>query len=538
MHSARINSRTTGPWNISAVGPRFGSTKLAAGAPHIRAFCECVGVCAIRAALTLAVLSALLIIAARPAQAQTETTLYAFTGSDGSDPLSGLTFDGAGNLYGTDEGGGLYGYGTVFELSPNGSGGWNETTLYSFTGGADGARPSNCAVIFDRVGNLYGTAAWGGAYGYGVVFELSPVGTSWTETVLHNFDGGDGGGPENSLIMDPAGNLYGTTLYGAWGEYGGVFELSPSGSGWTERLIYSFPSDTAISAGLTMDAAGNIFGVGTSTVFELSPNGTGGWNPTVIHTFTGAPRDGSTPEGTLVLDQAGNLYGTTVYGGAENIGTVYKLSPVTSGKNNGKWTERILHSFRGGKEDGYEPWAGIVFDADGNIYGTTFFGGKFGDGTVYELVAPVGTSSYYRMKVLWSFNIYNGYCPSATPILNSAGNLYGTARGGWYPSGYDVAFEVTPGTTTTLTSSPNRSTYGQAVTFTALVTSSAGTPPDGETVTFEHGKTVLGTGVLSGGSASFTTSTLEVGTTTVTAVYGGDALFLGSKSNTVRQVVE
>jgi uncharacterized repeat protein (TIGR03803 family) len=434
--------------NIFAVGPRFGSTKLAAGAPHIRAFCECVGVCAIRSALTLAVLSALLLtlIAARPAQAQTETVLYNFCSqpncSDGAGPQSNLTFDGAGNLYGTTIGGGL-GYGTVFELSPNGSGGWNETVLHSFTGGADGSNPTYSGVIFDGGGNLYGTAWAGGAYGYGVVFELSPVGTSWTETVLYSFaNAPDGAYPSGDLIMDPAGKVYGTTQAG--GNCGGdtVFELSPSGGVWTEQVIYSECDVNA--AGLTMDAAGNIFGDGQLTVFELSPNGNGGWNPTVIHTFTGPPKDGSNAQGAPVFNKAGTLYGTTTAGGIRNSGTIYKLSPVTKGKKKGTWTERIVHNFFNWRSryDGSDPQAGIVFDAAGNIYGTTLSGGLWVDGTVYELVAPVGKGEY-KEKILYRFDGLHGTYPDDSLILDSAGNLYGTtSEGGWYSAG--VVFEVTP----------------------------------------------------------------------------------------------
>jgi uncharacterized repeat protein (TIGR03803 family) len=456
MHSATTIGRPKGRLNISDVGPRFGSTKLAAGstkraagAPHIRAFCECVGVCAIRAALILAVLSALLLIAARPAHAQ-ETVLYNFTGgSDGGGPMSGLTFDAAGNLYGTTYFGGLacaesqYGCGTVFELSPNGNGGWNETVLYSFTGGADGAYP-NSDVIFDSVGNLYGTAYEGGVNGCGygdgcgIVFELSPVGTSWTETVLLSFTGsqGDGGFPQNGVIMDPAGNLYGTTCSCGAG-YGTLFKLSPSGGGWTEQVLTGADG----FSGLTMDPAGDIFGAWLnedSTVFELSPIG----NLTEIHTFTGAPKDGSDAEGTPVLDQAGNLYGTTLLGGAKNLGTVYKLSPVKKGKKKGEWTEKILYSFKGGK-DGCGPTAGIVFGAAGNIYGTTTWCGYENmSGTVFELVAPVGKGGY-KEKVLLGFNGTGGAKPYGSLILDSAGNLYGTAsRGG--SSGWGVVFEVTP----------------------------------------------------------------------------------------------
>jgi uncharacterized repeat protein (TIGR03803 family) len=538
MHSAETNSKEKDRLDISDAGPRFGSMELAAGATHIRAFCEGVGICATRGALTLAVLSALLLIVARPAQAQTETVLYNFTGgSDGSTPQSRLTFDGAGNLYGTTNSGGL-GYGTVFELSPNGSGGWNETVLYSFTGGADGANPYFSPVIFDSLGNLYGTTYAGGANGLGVVFELSPVGTSWTETVLHSFAGyPDCAGPVSGVIMDPAGNLYGTAPYSF-----AVFELSPSDGGWTEIVGDTYAVQSY--AGLTMNASGNMYAVGffaapPAAVSELTPNGINGlWYETYLHIFPNFPKDGSNPEGTPALDQAGKVYGTTTAGGAKGFGTVYKLSPGKWKDRYPGWTEKILYSFKSGK-DGNGPWAGIVFDAAGNIYGTTTGGGKSGNGTVFELVAPVGAGSY-KEKVLWSFNGTNGENPYGSLILDKAGNLYGTTPLGG-PSGYGVVFEVNPSpavTTTTLTSSPNPSNYGQAVTFTATVTSSAGAPPDGETVSFMKGKAMLGTGALSGGSASFTISTLKVGTTTVEAVYGGDFYFLGSKSNTVKQVVE
>jgi len=508
MHSARTNRGTSGLLSISDAGPRFGSRSLASSA--------------LRGALTLAMFSALL-LTARQAQAQTEIVLYNFTGgSDGSEPQSNLTSDGKGNFYGTTDGGGV-GTGTVFELSPNGSGGWNETVLHSFCsvpGCPDGELPVG-NVIFDRAGNLYGTAEGGGNApdAGGVVFELSPVGANWTETILHSFAGGaDGAQPMAGLIMDPAGNLYGTTYGGGNGNAGTVFELSPNGGGWTEQVIYNV--SIGVGGGLNMDTAGNIFGFTPSTVFELSPNGTGGWNPTVILTF---PR--SYQKGPPVLDQDGNLYGTSG-------GLVFKL---IRGKN-GKWKERGLYYFKGYKSGA--PTTAIVFDASGNIYGTTASGGQYGNGTVFELVAPVGPGSY-QGKVLWSFNNADGNLPWDSLILDSTGNLYGTTyRGG--SSGYGVVFEVTglpAATTTALTSSPNPSTHGQAVTFTAVVTSSAGAPPDGETVTFEHGTTVLGTGTLSGGSASFTTSTLPVGTIAVTALYFGDSNFSGNTSNTVNQVV-
>jgi len=354
-----------------------------------------------------------------------ETVLYNFTGgSDGGNPTSGLTFDGAGNLYGTTTSGGL-GYGTVFELSPNGTGGWNQTTIYSFCSApncTDGSYPESY-LILDSVGNLYGTANNGGENGAGVVFELSPGESGWTETVLYSF-GSIGGyadrpiGGLGGLIMDPAGNLYGPTY--VWElDYGTVFELSPSGGGWAEQDISPWPS----YSGLTMDAAGNIFGSASPVVFELSPNGSGGWNFTVLYTF---------PKGTAVegmLDQAGNLYGTAANGHKRKNGIVFELSPGENG-----WTEKILYSFKGNV-----PSAGMVFDAAGNIYGTTFYSGY---GTVFELVAPVGEGSY-KEKVLWSFNGTDGSEPFDRPVLDNAGNLYGTASdGGLYT--YGVVFEVTP----------------------------------------------------------------------------------------------
>jgi uncharacterized repeat protein (TIGR03803 family) len=395
-------------------------------------------------ALTLAALSALLPLAARPAQARTETILYNFGGEGGALPQGNLTSHG-GNLYGTTTEGGPYGGGgTVFELSPNGSGGWNETVLHSFqNSGAGGSLPGP-SVIFDSAGNLYGTAANGGEYGGGVMFELSPVGTSWTETVLYNFCSAanctDGGEPHAGLIPGTAGNFYGTTWKGGAYSGGTVFELRPSGSDWIEHVIYS--ATDYILDEVTMDAAGNIFGHTYSTVFELSPGTNGGWNPSVIHTF-GSGTDGKAPVGTPVLDSAGNLYGATLYGGANGFGTVYKLSH----RKKGTWTEQILHSFKGGRKDGQGPFAGIVFGTFGKIYGTTAFGGEFGYrqggyGTVFELVPPAGKGKYEE-KVLWSFNITDGEYPYGSLILDSAGNLYGTAASGG-SSGVGVVFEVTP----------------------------------------------------------------------------------------------
>jgi uncharacterized repeat protein (TIGR03803 family) len=399
-------------------------------------------------------------VAARPAQAQSETVLYNFTGgSDGGSSNSRLTADGKGNFYGTTFYGGLpsggLGYGTVFELSPKGNGGWAETVIYSFpVGGKDGGNPSGY-LIFDSVGNLYGTTLYGGkgcaSNGCGVVFELSPTGSSWKEKVLYKFVGGadDGAYPVEGLVMDLAGNLYGTTSSGGSAGGGTVFELSPSGSRWKERVIYTSGTDVygiGIAAGLTMDPSGNILGANYDSVFELSPDGNGGWNPTILHTFTGPVSEDSAyfgQVGTPVLDQAGDIYGTTIVGGS--WGGVYKLSPA----KNGRWKEKTIHSFSGylADHDGTSPGGALVINAAGNIYGATGNGGIYNSqGTVFELAAPVG-SGKYEHKILWNFGATgDGANPNGGLIQDSAGNLYGTTASGGSGRAFatGVVFEVTP----------------------------------------------------------------------------------------------
>jgi uncharacterized repeat protein (TIGR03803 family) len=322
----------------------------------------------------------------------TETILYSFTGgADGATPLAGLVRDAAGNLYGTT----LYGAtsnacapedscGVVFKVSPSGT----ETVLHTFSN-TDGQLPQ-AGLVRDAAGNLYGTTFFGGAHGAGVVFELIRCNSGYDFKVLYSFTGGaDGGYPQAGLIRDTTGNLYGTTWNGGTknGECGGgacgvVFRLSPSGS---ETVLYSFTggADGANpSAGLVLDAAGNLYGTtyhggaqsgacqgGTcGVVFKL-----GGTDvETVLHTFSGGA-DGGNPTAGLVRDAAGNLYGTTPLGGAESgacqggtCGVVFRLSATGS--------ETVLHSFTGGA-DGANPSAGLVLDAAGNLYGTTGYGG-------------------------------------------------------------------------------------------------------------------------------------------------------------------
>jgi uncharacterized repeat protein (TIGR03803 family) len=523
-----------------------------------------------RRVLTLAVVSTLLLVALPPAHAQPETVLYNFCSQpnciDGENPVSSLTPDGAGNFYGTTQLGGANIYGTVYELSPNGVGGYNETVLYSFCSlrnCADGSSPDS-NVTFDGRGNLYGTAYYGGLLasgpfsGYGVVFELSPEprggcpsgsnsGNGWCETVLYSFmSNPDGAFPFSGITWDAYGNFYGTT-YGGGSGTGTVYELSPNGSGgWNEQVIY----DRGGYAGLTLDGSGNFFGADDAEyghVFKLSPNGSGGWNAIILHTFKGSPKDGSGPEGAPVLDSAGNVYGTTVLGGATGgMGSVWKLTPSPSGE----YTEEILSSFIW--KYGANPKAGVVLDSSGNIYSTTAFGivkppyrENFpcydGCGSVFELAA---SGSGYEKTSLYTYTFTDGGNPTDTLIL-LGGNLYGTTYGGGTSSycpgtgGCGVVFQLNPSaraTAVVLTSSPNPSTKGEAVTFTAVVTPS---PPDGETVTFYHvGSGVLGTGSLNGGSATFMTSTLPAGTPHIRAVYGGDPIFESSTSNQVKQVVK
>ncbi|MGH7869975.1 MAG: choice-of-anchor tandem repeat GloVer-containing protein, partial [Candidatus Dormibacteraceae bacterium] len=292
-----------------------------------------------RSVLTLAVLFTLLLVALPLAHAQPETVLYNFCSQpncvDGENPASSLTPDGAGNFYGTTQLGGASSDGTVYELSPNGSGGYNETVLYSFCSlqnCTDGSYPYSY-VAFDGRGNLYGTTYYGGLLasgpysGYGLVFELSPEphggcpsgsnsGNGWCETVLYSFlSSPDGAFPFAGLTWDASGNLYGTT-YGGGSGVGTVYELSPNGrGGWSEQVIY----DKGGYAGLTIDGSGNFYGAddeGRGHVFKLSPNGSGGWSATILHSFTATRTDGSIPQGTPVPDSAGNIYGTTFEGGA------------------------------------------------------------------------------------------------------------------------------------------------------------------------------------------------------------------------------
>ena len=315
----------------------------------------------------------------------TETPLYNFTGgSDGGTPFGGLIADASGNLYGTTASGGTYGDGTVFELTPSGT----LIVLYSFTGNSDGGTPYS-GLVADASGNLYGTTVYGGNFDNGVVFKLTKSTTTpWPETVLHAFTGdSDGGYPEAGLIFDASGNLYGTTAFGGSSDVGAVFKLSPSARPpWTETPLYSFAGETDGSfplGSLIFDTSGNLYGttmeggsLGYGTVFKLTPSATPPWTETLLYSFSG--NDGASPVAGLIADAAGNLYGTTQFGGSADDGTVFKLTASGS--------ETTLHEFTG--SDGEFLLGGLIADAAGNLYGTTEYGGANGQGTVFKLALP------------------------------------------------------------------------------------------------------------------------------------------------------
>ena len=362
-------------------------------------------------------------------------TLYKFKVccGDAAFPEAGLIFDKAGNLYGTTYYGGDYGVGTVFRLTSKGNGNWKENLIHSFIyDGKDGFAPS-ADMIFDGAGNLYGTTEQGGVYNYGTVFELSPNGDgTWRETVLHSFNRTDGSSPMAGLIFDPVGNLYGTAVAGEGG-YGNVFQLTPNGhGGWTESVLHWFNGADGKQpfAGSAFDQAGNLYGtteVGGDygdyggTVFQLSPNGDGTWSETVLHSFNRDGEDGYHPLAGLIFDRAGSLYGTTGNGGRLDCGTVFKLSP----NGDGSWVEAILHSFN--CRDGESPQASLIFDEAGNLYGTTASGGGYSFGTVFKL-RPI-EKGRWKETVLHSFKDLAGAVPLSGLIFDGHGRLFGTTRG-------------------------------------------------------------------------------------------------------------
>ncbi len=432
-----------------------------------------------------------------------EKVLYSFQGnSDGAMPLGNMVFDKQGNLYGVTQDGGastcksIYQCGTVYQLAPPAQkgGAWTETVLHIFQGNVnnDGASPFG-GLLIDNSGNLYGTTAYGGSgnctllgvfVGCGTVFELSPPakkGDSWTETVLYNFQSGsDGYVPWGDLAVDAAGNLYGATQFGGgrgtncnslYGYCGTIFELSPpkkADSPWTEKVLYSFAGISIASpigdggaptGGLVLDSSGAIYGttyiggfncphdgsVGCGTVFKLTPplKMNGAWSESILHRFAGPP-DGADPFAGVVFGPDNNLYGTTQAGGSGNSGggTVFRLG----GK--GFSEEQVLYSFKGSLGDGFEPMSDVGFDAKGRLYGSVTAAGQSASGAVYRLT---------HLKNNWIFTgLYDfGKRPDgnfpASPLVRkeSESSYFGTTeRGGTSQScgnyGCGTVFEVSP----------------------------------------------------------------------------------------------
>jgi len=441
--------------------------------------------------------AALVLTAAFTASAEwKEKVLYSFQGgADGWMPEGGVVLDKAGNLYGANSRSGSggcpsSGCGTVFEISPpiQRGGAWTETTLYTFQGisggKTDGATPTG-GVIIDEQGNLYGTTAYGGngpcelfgsTTGCGIVYELSPPaqqGGQWAYTILYNFQGGnDGQFPWGDLVFDKKGTLYGATQFGGgkgttcdpFYQYcGTVFELSPpkqKGGAWKEKVLHSFAGGTDganPNGGLVFDSRGVVYGtsvsggnqgcqdsygIGCGTAFRLAPptQKGGAWKEKILYRFQGRPNDGLAPNGGLVLDANGALYGTTPGGGSGNAyGTVFGLTPPN--KRKGAWVETLLHVFETcGRYDPCIPTSGVIFDSVGDLYGVA--------GGVFRLKPPVRKGANWDFTNLYEFT---GSPDGSDPlgfVLGDGHTIFGTtAYGGTGQAcqgGCGAAFQVWP----------------------------------------------------------------------------------------------
>ncbi|HEY3778571.1 MAG TPA: choice-of-anchor tandem repeat GloVer-containing protein [Rhizomicrobium sp.] len=361
------------------------------------------------------------------AQASDYNVIHDFDGTDGNQPIAGLILDGAGNLYGTAETGGVNNDGVIFKMSPNGT----ETVLYSFTGSADGAYPDGSVSLDEKKGDLYGTASAGGASGNGIIYKLSKRGKL---TALHNFDGaGDGGYPTGPLVRDKLGDLYGVTFVGGADSYGTVYELAANGSFAVLHTFTGGGDGETPRSGLIRDGAGNLYGVaegggggncnfGCGVIYKIAPDGTF----TTLYSFADSA-DGFYPIGGLYRDDAGDLYGTTLFGGAAGYGTAYSLAA------NG--THTVLYSFTGG-DDGAYPEGTLIRNRSGRIYGTASLGGAYQDGTIFK-IAPTN-----KENVVHTFDGSDGTTPAVGLTKGKLGVFYGvTCCGG--TNGNGVVFSVT-----------------------------------------------------------------------------------------------
>ena len=373
----------------------------------------------ITCATVLAVLIAAAALVPRAAHAQTENQLYSFRNgpTDGQLPYAGVVRDSKGDVYGTTAYGGTYNHGTIFKISKH-----IRTLLYNFGRQPDGEAPL-AGLVRDGAGNLYGTTSRGGRYGDGTVFKLTAAGK---EVLLHSFAKStvDGRFPVAGLIRDAKGNLYGATLAGGSANTGIVFKLDTAGK---ESILHTFTGGTvggqdgaAPNGGLIRDSAGNLYGTTVGggpdnfgTVYKVDTAG----NETVLHAFTGANIDGETPYGALARDGAGNLYGTTQIGGTANGGTIFKVDPAGN--------ESVLFSFTQ-QAQGADPQSSLVRDAAGNLYGNTGLAGAYDEGVVFKFDPATGVET-----VLHNFgNGHDGKAPIGTLTMDSAGRIYGATQQG------------------------------------------------------------------------------------------------------------
>ena len=402
-----------------------------------------------------------------------EKVIIAFsaTTSGPAGPSGGLIRDAAGNFYGVTQGGGLGGdggNGTVYEVSPSANGGWTAKAIYLFHPGTQDGQGPLGGLVMDSAGNLYGTTLQGGANlcndgfdnptGCGTAFELSPNGSGgWAEKIIYNF-GQDAWAPGQSMIIDSAGNLYGTTgRSGDLDSVGGtVFELTRTGNEWTRTTLHTFGNDVGDGLGpsspLTFDRAGNLYGetvvggeLGGGTVFRLTNTGNGAWEEQTLFNFVATstlPSGGSEPGGGLIFDSAGNLYGTTPVGGvrlAQGCGVVFQLTPTSSGT----WNENVLHEFLCNQFGFAAPETALVLDSAGRLFGTTAFGGSSATGTVFGLKPSANGAFTYFVIYTFQGSPNDGLEPNSSLLLDVKGNLYGTTPQGG-PNGGGTLFEIRP----------------------------------------------------------------------------------------------
>ena len=440
----------------------------------------------------------------------TESVLYNFNViHNGDQPQAALTPGPNGVYYGTTDDGGGAGNGTVFEFIPPAAGQsvWTQKVLHKFTGPPDGSTPSS-GLLVGKDGVIYSVTGTGGTAGFGVVFKLTPPAsgqTDWTETILHNFQGGsDGTAPYGTLIADGNGVLYGSTAGGGSAMSAGVvFSLTPPAAGqkeWTEAVLYAFqgnPDGASPTTGLVRDDTGALYGMtsagganGAGAVYRLTAPTTGGgaWSETILYNFAGAP-DGSYPNGGLARDGNGVLYGVTFSGGTSGWGTAFSLAPPPGGQ--GAWSENVLYSFSAGA-DGGSPDATPVLGSDGTLYGTTEISNissssGAGAGTVFALTPPASGQTAWTQATLVNFTGPNGANPIGL-VFNADGALIGTTYDGGTQDGDGIVFKLTP-------PKPGASAWGYKILHQFLDSRNDAEYPDGALLRENDG-------ALFGGSSS------------------------------------